>query len=70
MPVVEHIESLGYYNTIEKIVHRKDDVHRSWFYKKTSVDLFRIASAEHESKITAAWLAVVAFIQWYNDQKK
>jgi hypothetical protein len=69
MPVVEHIERLGFASVIEKVAWEQSVIHRVWFTNLNGAH-YELASVRHESKITAVWLAVVAFIEWYNDQKK
>jgi hypothetical protein len=56
MPVVEKIESLGYYFSMVKT-----DV------TITNIEHHSICHcARFETKIMTAWMAIVSFLQWYN----
>lgn len=66
MPVVEHIESLGF---ISSVVKMAGGGHLAYFLPEYTDDNIG-CSDRHESKITAVWLAVVAFIEWYNKREK
>lgn len=65
MPVVEKIEDIGYMVVIKRTSKR------TGFCQIIAMDSqFRGIAQYHASKITAVWLAVVDFIQWYNTQPK
>lgn len=66
MPVIEHIESLGVDTMYTVLIqHSQCEI-----FQETEEGKKLLFFRESKSKITAVWLAVVAFIEWYNDQKK
>lgn len=64
MAVVEKIESLGFYNVIEKL---RSQEHRVYFLDKNYVEYAK--GDRDENKRTAVYLAVIDFIKYWNDEK-
>lgn len=62
MPVVEKIENIGHSSIIEQLYHGE---HRVYFIDKTD-NTEKTPGARSYDKIEAVWLAVIAFINWYN----
>lgn len=68
MPVVEKIETLGYYPTFQYLRSEKEEGRH----------FFNIVDASHQmitthieiSKILAVYKSIVDFIKWYNQQAK
>jgi len=60
MPVVEKIESMGYFNEIE--YEAKRNVMN--IYEDNEKGYAKVASAMHTNKLTAVWQTCVAFINW------
>ena len=68
MPVVLHIESLGYFSRIDNI-HLGSKQQRCAFHE-TDAEVTLICDFFAESKIEAVYNCVIAFIKWYNLNKK
>jgi len=75
MIVVERIESLGYYSTVNGCAN--SICHYCWFDEGGDggdLPKDRIVlgynSKNGESKIYTTWLACIEFIKWYNSQRK
>lgn len=66
MPVVEKIESLGYYTNIFSCDHNRNRhaIHITPLHEREQYTLFQ------DSKIYAVWVGVVQFIQKYNQNKQ
>lgn len=83
MPVVEKIESLNLGDNTLKTIFSEEDVYLnssvsfSIMYKECYINFFGemkvyenwISVTECDSKIKAAYTAVVEFIKWYNENK-
>ena len=77
MPVVEKIESLGYYTSICKM-DSKDAFYMKIFpnsktynYQDKFFQFHFVSPIEHtEIRIYAVWNAVIMFIKWHNEQQK
>lgn len=71
MPVVEKIESLGFWVKIFGFTSF-DKCYKQCVIKKQKGDdyIYDYEGYWNISKIEAVWIAVVEFIKWYNDNKK
>ena len=67
MPVVEKIESLGYFLHIQFL---RSEKYKRQFCNITSSNHEMISDSFAETKIQAVYNAVVGFINFYNTQKK
>lgn len=65
MPVLDKIESLGYYTEINKKINGNSHIH----IHDPNVRLYDFhISISDKKKIKAIWLACVTFVDWYNKQ--
>lgn len=69
MPVFEKIEKLGFASYIEKVAFTSSVIHRVWFVNLEGKRK-DCGASRSDIKIEAVWQSVVAFIQWYNQQKE
>lgn len=82
MPVVEKIESLGFWISISAdtvdmgwkhlVDDNGNDLYPSFpdIFFDWNTNYYQSAKATANSKINAVWLAIVEFIKWYNTQNK
>lgn len=71
MPVVERIESLGYYTNSDIGFTGSDNKTVMHFFRvyKNGYEGINIAFSKSTFKIESIYTAVIEFIKWYNDNK-